>query len=364
MNNRFKALAFVSILVNVQTIHATEELPCEDCLPRLGADTHSVTVSGLSSGGAMAVQYGVAFSASVKGIGVIAGVPYSCVKPYSTELGWYFSINGQIQQANNCMNEKANVSDLHEITLSNAKAGKIDSTRHIAEQKVWLFSGTEDKKVKRQVMDSLFEYYQELGVKESNLAYEYNQPAGHGFVSFIKDNTNSCDETDRPFVNHCADDFDTAKEIFAHLYGSLNMRASQENTSNRLFKFDQKPFFDTYPYMADEGFIYVPKGCAEKAGCRLHIAFHGCKQSADQFLQSGSPKDSYPRLTGYNEWAEANDIVVLYPQAKISYVSLNPHSCWDWWGYTDADFTLKSGRQLKAVNNMVSHLTAKKTLQF
>jgi hypothetical protein len=35
---------------------------------------------------------------------------------------------------------------------------------------------------------------------------------------------------------------------------------------------------------------------------------------------------------GYNQVGEANNIIILYPQA-IS-VSVNPYGCWDWWGYT------------------------------
>src|SRR6266850_4113649 len=49
-------------------------------LPALGADAGNVTVSGLSSGGFMAVQLHVAHSAIVKGAGVVAGGPYYCAQ--------------------------------------------------------------------------------------------------------------------------------------------------------------------------------------------------------------------------------------------------------------------------------------------
>ena len=45
-------------------------------IARTGAQTDEITVSGLSSGGYMAVQYQVAHSSSVAGAGVIAGGPY------------------------------------------------------------------------------------------------------------------------------------------------------------------------------------------------------------------------------------------------------------------------------------------------
>jgi len=44
--------------------------------PALGADPSRTSVSGLSSGAFMAVQYQVAFSGSVIGSGIVAGGPY------------------------------------------------------------------------------------------------------------------------------------------------------------------------------------------------------------------------------------------------------------------------------------------------
>ena len=49
-------------------------------LPRLAASTGDVTVSGISSGGYMAVQFQVAYSGSVRGAGVLAGGPYHCAE--------------------------------------------------------------------------------------------------------------------------------------------------------------------------------------------------------------------------------------------------------------------------------------------
>ncbi len=44
-------------------------------------DPNSVSVSGLSSGGAMAVQLGIAYSDTFKvGFGVFAGLPFDCAR--------------------------------------------------------------------------------------------------------------------------------------------------------------------------------------------------------------------------------------------------------------------------------------------
>jgi hypothetical protein len=50
-------------------------------LPSFGIDIYQTSVSGVSSGGAMAVQMHVAHSSIMRGVGVIAGVAYGCVDP-------------------------------------------------------------------------------------------------------------------------------------------------------------------------------------------------------------------------------------------------------------------------------------------
>ena len=47
-------------------------------LPSYNVDTSKTTVSGLSSGGFMANQLGIAYSSTFKGVGVFAGGPYMC----------------------------------------------------------------------------------------------------------------------------------------------------------------------------------------------------------------------------------------------------------------------------------------------
>ena len=44
----------------------------------------------------------------------------------------------------------------------------------------------------------------------------------------------------------------------------------------------------------------------------------------------------FSRNAGYIAIAEANNIIVLFPQAVNSI--LNPKGCWDWWGYTSSAY--------------------------
>ena len=64
--------------------------------------------------------------------------------------------------------------------------------------------------------------------------------------------------------------------------------------------------------------------------------------------------DDFVRDAGYNRWAAANGIVVLYPQTTES--PLNPNRCWDFWGYTGLDYRTRRGPQMRAVKGMVDRL--------
>lgn len=46
--------------------------------------------------------------------------------------------------------------------------------------------------------------------------------------------------------------------------------------------------------------------------CGLHVVFHGCAQYA------GRIGDVFMTKTGYNSWADANNLVILYPQVPTS----------------------------------------------
>eukprot|EP01116_Phalansterium_solitarium_P024273 TRINITY_DN884_c0_g2_i1.p3 TRINITY_DN884_c0_g2~~TRINITY_DN884_c0_g2_i1.p3 ORF type:complete len:121 (+),score=25.55 TRINITY_DN884_c0_g2_i1:199-561(+) len=101
--------------------------------------------------------------------------------------------------------------------------------------------------------------------------------------------------------------------------------------------------------MAASGYVYAPTACqTSNAVCKAHIFFHGCGQGIDD---AGNIVAVH---SGLNEWAEANNIVVLYPQAARSQaVPYNPEGCWDWWGYTGADYATQLAPQIDTISNML-----------
>lgn len=67
-----------SILVNILYFASPS---AAEPLGAYNVDPDSVSVSGISSGGAMAVQLGVAYSSIFKtGFGVFAGLPFDCAR--------------------------------------------------------------------------------------------------------------------------------------------------------------------------------------------------------------------------------------------------------------------------------------------
>ena len=101
------------------------------------------------------------------------------------------------------------------------------------------------------------------------------------------------------------------------------------------------------------GYAYVPTVCRSEA-CRLHVAFHGCRQHADN-QKDDRVHDDFVRDAGYNRWAAANRLIVLYPQATET--RLNPTGCWDFWGYSGLEWRTRDGVQMGAVAEMIDTLT-------
>ncbi|MBB3176035.1 PHB depolymerase family esterase [Variovorax sp. Sphag1AA] len=303
-------------------------------LPALGANAAEVSVSGLSAGGFMAVQLHVAYSATFKrGAGVVAGGPYYCAE------GSIVNATGR------CMTHYTSipVSTLVSTTNSWASAGTIDPVSNLANSKVYLYSGTSDNTVVQAVMNDLKTYYQSF-VPTANTFYKNNIGSGHAMIT--DDYGSSCSTTASPYINNCG--FDLAGDILQYLYGTLSAR-NNGTLSGTFTEFNQAEFVSGHG-MAATGWIYVPQSCSSTS-CRVHVVLHGCKQN---YTDIG---DKYVRNTGYNRWADTNSIILIYPQTSTAATN----SCFDWWGYDNANYAKKSGPQMAAIKAMVDRVTSGST---
>lgn len=307
-------------------------------LPALAVDSAQTTVSGISSGAYMAVQLHVAHSKDIAGAGAFAGGPYYCAR-------------GDLERARSlCMEGAPDPVPLARLTREWAAAGRIDPVAGLARARVWLFSGYNDGVVRRPVTDALARYYREF-LPVGAIFYQDALPAGHAQVTL--DHGAACPVTGGEFIVDC--DYDGAGHLLQFLYGALAPRR-EGDLQGTLRAFDQREFVDGSPRaagMAPEGYVFVPQDCARGARCRVHVAFHGCQQHA------GRIGEAFVRHAGYNRWADANRIVVLYPQALATWgLPFNPKGCWDWWGYTGADYATREGAQVRAVKRMLERLAS------
>jgi poly(3-hydroxybutyrate) depolymerase len=322
------ALKVTGVAVSLALFSACQAAP----LPALTIDPAEISVSGLSSGGFMAVQMHVAYSATFKrGAGIVAGGPFYCAE------GSIVNATGR------CMAHSSNipVSSLVSTTNSWAASNLIDPVSHLGSSKVYLFSGTADNTVKPAVVNDLRTYYQNF-LPAANVFYKNTIAAGHAMIT--DDFGGSCGSTASPYINDC--DFDLAGDMLAYLHGSLKPR-NNGSLSGSFIEFDQTTFVTGHG-MATTGWVYVPQACATGATCKLHVVFHGCKQNTATVGQQ------YVRSTGYNRWADSNNMVVLYPQTSTAATN----SCWDWWGYDSPNYAKKSGPQTAAVKAMVTQLSS------
>jgi len=309
-------------------------------LPRLNILPGSLTVSGVSSGGYMATQYQVAYAKDVIGAGIIAAGPWFCAQGLLTRA------------LDECMKGEPagpDVGPLIAALRGSARGGFVDDPSWLAPDRVWILHGASDAVVGAAVVDSLLRFYRAF-VPPERIHYETQLPAAHGFPTDGRGG--SCAIAQSPWLNDCA--YDAAGLMLRHFYDGLREPAG--SVGGELRAFDQKRYAagGMLVSMADEGFVFVPEDCAAGKPCRIHVAFHGCRQG------SGFVGQAFVREAGYNRWADANRIVVLYPQAaKSLFWPFNPQGCWDWWGYSGAGYATRNGLQLRAVHRMLRALGAR-----
>jgi len=339
----FPKVAILCIFVSVFTVFADDlRIPLERIA---NADKgSSVTVSGISSGGYMAVQMHIAHSKSINGSAIFAGGPFYCAES-NLEFAQY-----------KCMDNTLGLPETQKLvalTYTDASLGLVDPPRNLANDKVYLFSGKADTVVKQPVAKALRDYYESF---QADVAADFDVEAEHCLPTLAYGE--ECATLSSPYLGKC--DFDGAGRALQHLfYGELSAAgpSAAAGVGANLFAFDQTPFFvnDGLSSLGGTGYIYIPSNCqvgaATGSQCKLHISFHGCKQGIDRI------GDEYAAHSGFNPWAEANDIVVLYPYAKVSNtIPLNPNGCWDWWAYTGADYGVKTGVQVRFVAALAKKL--------
>jgi poly(3-hydroxybutyrate) depolymerase len=335
LRNAFLVLAAATGLAAASLSMSTAAVPAPQPGSLGGYDITGTYVSGLSSGGYLANQLHVAYSGLFQGAGIFSAGAYDCAQN---------NLNTALYACMDTYQARKTPAELEQLTRNRAAAGSVDSPQNLAGDPVWLFHGGADQTVDRVVNDDLATYYRDFGAR---VVYNNTSAAGHAWISPIA--PNSCGSTSSPYVNKCGTS-DPVKEMLGHLFGQVNAAASV--LSGKLVQFDQSGYVPggnaAAVSMGREGFAYVPRVC-EAGPCKLMVTLHGCYQYYG--LVGNALMDK-----GYlNEYADTNNMIVLYPQATT--MAGNPRGCWDWWGYQSAQYALKTGPQMTAVVNMVKAMS-------
>jgi poly(3-hydroxybutyrate) depolymerase len=318
-------LLLVNIVFNLVVVCATNTI------------IRPYSVSGVSSGAFMAIQHHVSYNKDVVGVGAIAGGPFFCAQD-KVEIALHACMSAP---------EFISVAELVTITYATYTTTRtIDNPSYTKGDKIWLFSGVQDKKVKPAVVVKTFSYYSALGAEDSDIELRDDIQAAHAMVT--DKYGNNCNYFGSPYIDNC--NFDAAGHMLQHFYnGKLKPRVEANKTF--IVKFSQSQYIPSAINaslygLADVGYAYVPLNCQGKMkNCDFHVAYHGCLQAFENV------NTTFVENAGYNEWGEANNIIILYPQAASN--AFNPESCWDWWGYTGPGYASKVGLQLSIIGEMM-----------
>jgi hypothetical protein len=299
------------------------------------AAREDTSISGISAGAFMAVQMQVAYSDKIGGVGSVAGGPYWCAERGNSLIP--------------CLLQPASldVAELVKHAREEARDGNIAPLENLAHSKAYLFHSKTDSVVKPDSSRKLEEFLSAF-VRPSGIKMEWMESGAHAFPT--KDFGKSCETSGVPYVVNCGRDL--AGDMLRHFYG--NLRPPVEARKENLREFSQKEFSSAG--LSETGWAYIPSRCQGSSSCRTHMALHGC-QMGPEFIG-----DEFRWSAGYNGWAEANDIVVIYPNVAKS--SKNPHGCWDWFAYTTEDYANRKGPQMEALMKIFTNYAVKAPSEF
>jgi poly(3-hydroxybutyrate) depolymerase len=295
-----------------------------------------VYVAGISSGGFMAVQMHFAYSGAFKGAAIYAGGPDYCAQDSETtavlDCGGAGEYGSELAPSESYINANQNTAGM-------------DPVSNVSGQKVYLWSGTADTVVPQKTMNDLQSEYQHYG---ASVTYDNGFAAEHGWESPY--GTVACGTESSPYMITCDQGstvYDSEKTWLSLFLGTLNAK-NTGTLAGSLENFSQTPFGGGSNDLDTNGWVFVPANCAAGQSCSLVVAIHGCEQ------YQAVINNEFVTESGLDQWADTNNIVVLYPYVTTG--GSNPDGCWDWWGYVNSSYALKSGPQMSAVYQMVQKL--------
>jgi poly(3-hydroxybutyrate) depolymerase len=335
MNNCIALIAAAMLTLSAHAAGPTA------ALPTLRVDPGRVAVAGVSAGAYMATQAQLAYPEVFRGAALIAGGPYDCAR------------NSLATAVTTCMKGDPAPPDaaaLVKLAQQRAAEGEIGPLEKLAGEKVYILHGTQDPVIAESVAHAAVDFYNALkaavpALSSLTVTWDGSHAFSHTFPTL--DAGGDCGKVGTPYIGKCG--FDAAGAVFHALYGKP-VHTAGIAAKGELRRFDQNALRagSAGAYLAETGSVYVPQACLKGRRCGVLVALHGCQQNLD------SVGEAFVKDAGFNRWADAYDVAVLYPQTR-SGVAANPKACWDWFGYSGADYATRNGVQLRW---LVAALTA------
>ena len=313
-------------------------------LPRLSIVGRG-SLSGISSGADLAPMLHVIFSERFLGSGAFAGQAFGCaVTRFSAEPQFLCAQQPAGAKGPGCVGldscggptpcvgcdnasatvaydhckktpEIIEVSRLQAWAAAAAAADRIAPLENLRDARVYTYRGTLDSVYLPGSVNATGAFFAPFVddpagqvVFVSSVPSQHSQPSVDPHVP-----RDTCGKSSVGGVQNCG--YDGVGAMLQHFY-SGTLIAPPDGASldpSRLLAFDQDAYGDAakqFGGLASTGYVYVPRQCTAASACRVHVALHGCGQSAVE------PKQGtlYVSYGGYAPWADANGIIILYPQ--------------------------------------------------
>jgi len=300
----------------------------------------------------MAVNHFVALSGSVVGAGIVAGAPYGCNLVEGSD--------------DKCGSAPAGtrwsklLPRFATYMHSRAAAGLIDPLTSLRGKRVFLFSGRSDWVVARSVMQAVKRQLSRF-TGPGTIKSDFHVNAAHGWVVDGATCGSGPPGSSSSWCEPCCcspssllacKGHDLAGRLLQHIHGKGSRRRAHARAP--LIAVPQAPYAMEGRTLDDSGlwhtaYVYAPWRCRIPGEwwCKIHVHYHGCAWGAEY-----TGTDLLMRL-GLVEWAEALDMVVVFPQASST---TDEAGCWDWTGKTGTLFDTRRGAQLHAVAGLLKDL--------
>ncbi|CAL8080416.1 unnamed protein product [Orchesella dallaii] len=347
-----KSLLRIVICINAVVMFAASQNPNQDTLGPMNVIRDKITMSGYSSGGAMAQMLQISYSSLFSGIAVFSHSFYRC-GPANGDIDDYDRFCTTL--FNFTASQMWDPAMVHLDIQEYFNKSLIEDPKNLKGKRLYVYTGLRNVLfTPRTSLNILGVYEPYIGSLETVLTRVQDATQLLPSNTYGAPCTQNTEETH--FIGNCGfsgvteainfllfDNYDR-QEAFNK---NLNVNVVRGNVS----EFNQTEFTkDLVDHNMDEiGYYYLPQQCKQSnTPCFLHFYFHGC------FVGREFNGPAHIENSGLLEMAERKGIIMIFPQAKSS--PKNKIGCWDTFGVAGKYYATQQGPQVSAMKRMLDKI--------